>query len=103
MNKINFSKFCNILSINNYKGLFNYIDGDKGQFEIVIFEPNDYLTQIETKNYNDVKLHNLRDCKRFMLSKKVNYTYPHDYNYINKRENNYYPSIFYYIYKKQIS
>ena len=41
-------------------------------FEIVIFNPDDYLKLIETKNYDDVKLHKICDCKRFMLSKKIN-------------------------------
>lgn len=104
MDKSNFSIFCDELKNNNYEGLFNYIDSDAGQFEIVIFEPNNYLRLIKTMNYEDVKLHEIRDCKRLMLSKKVNYTYPHYYNYenINKRDFNCYPSIFYYIYKKQI-
>jgi hypothetical protein len=103
-NKTNFPIFCDKLNMNGYKGLFNYIDGDKGQFEIVIFNPTNYLKLIETKKYNDVKLHKLRDCKRFMLSKKIKYTYLNEYNYedINKREHYHYPSIFYYIYKKTI-
>lgn len=102
MNKTNFPIFCDKLSVNNYEGLFNYIDGDRGQFEIVIFNPSSYLNLIETKIYHNVKLHKLRDCKRFMLSKKVKYTYPYMYSYedINKRQHNHYPSIFYYIYKK---
>jgi hypothetical protein len=60
------------------------------------------LNLIDTKFYHNVKLHKLKDYKRFMLSKKVKYTYPHKYNYedINKCEHNHYPSIFYYIYKK---
>ena len=104
MDRTNFSIFCDKLSINNYEGLFNYIDSDEGLFEIVIFEPNDYLKLIETKNYENVKLHKIYDCKRIMLSKKINYTYPYYYNYenVDKRNFNYYPSIFYYIYKKQI-
>lgn len=102
MNKTNFPIFCDKLNTNNFEGLFNYIDGDKGHFEIVIFKPNNYLILIETKIYNNVKFHKLRDCKRFMLNKKINYTYPYDYDYkdINKRQHNNYPSIFYYIYKK---
>ena len=101
-NKTNFTNFCNKLNENNYKGLFNYIDGDKGQFEIVIFKPTEYLKLIETTNYKSVKLHKLNDCKRIMLNKRINYTYPHlfNYEYINKYK--YYPSIFYYIYKKTI-
>jgi hypothetical protein len=102
MNKKNFPIFCDKLNVNSYEGLFNYIDGDKGQFEIVIFNPNIYLNLIDTKVYHIVKLHKLRDCKRFMLSKKIKYIFPHKYNYedISKREHNHYPSIFYYIYKK---
>ena len=106
INKTNFSIFCDKLSMNNYEGLFNYIDSDKGLFEIVIFNPDDYLKLIETKNYDDVKLHKICDCKRFMLSKKINYKYPYIYNYenIDKRKKfNYHPSIFYYIYKKNNS
>jgi hypothetical protein len=100
-NKSNFTNFCNKLNENNYNGLFNYIDGDKGQFEIVIFNPTKYLTLIETINYKSVKLHKLKDCKRIMLNKKINYTYPHLYNYEECIKNcKYYPSIFYYIYKK---
>jgi hypothetical protein len=100
-NKSNFTNFCNKLNENNYNGLFNYIDGDKGQFEIVIFNPTEYLTLIETINYKSVKLHKLKDCKRIMLNKKINYTYPHLYNYEECIKNcKYYPSIFYYIYKK---
>jgi hypothetical protein len=101
-NKTKFLNFCDKLTINGYEGLFNYIDGDEGQFEIVIFEPNKYLRLIENKNYENVKLHKLNDCKRIMLSRKINYIYPYDYDYedINKREHHHYPSIFYYIYKK---
>jgi len=100
-NKTNFRNFCNKLNMNGYEGLFNYIDSDKGQFEIVIFNPTDYLELIETKKYDDVKLHKLRDCKRFMLNKKIKYTYLNKYNYENiNKQVNYYPSIFYYIYKK---
>lgn len=100
MDKPIFSEFCDKLSINNYEGLFNYIDSDFGQFEIVIFDSNNYLKKIETKNYADVKLHKLNECKRRMLSNKINYHYPHHYEYKNKREHNNYPSIFYYICKK---
>jgi len=101
-NKIKFPIFCDKLYTNGYEGLFNYIDGDKGQFEVVIFKPNKYLNLIETKNYENVKLHKLTDCKRIMISKKINYIYPHNYYYenVNKWEHHYYPSIFYYIYKK---
>ena len=104
MNKPIFNNFCNILNENNYKGLFNYIDGIKGQFEIVIFKPTEYLTLIKTRNYKTVKLHKLNDCKRIMLNKKINYTYPHLYNYEECIKNcKYYPSIFYYIYKNRIN
>ena len=101
-NRTDFPNFCVKLSMNGYEGLFNYIDMEKGYFEIVVFNPTKYLKLIETKKYNDIKLHKLRDCKRFMLSKKIKYTYLNTYNYedINKREHNHYPSIFYYIYKK---
>jgi hypothetical protein len=101
-NKIKFTNFCNKLNMNGYEGLFNYIDGDKGQFEIVIFNPINYLKLIEAKIYDNVKVHKLTDCKRIMLSKKIKYTYLNKYNYedINRREHNHYPSIFYYIYKK---
>jgi len=101
-NKKHFSKFCNKLNQDSYKGLFNYIDGEKGQFEIVIFKPSDYLELIETNNYDNVEPHNLKDSKRIMLSKKINYIYQHNFNYedIGKIEDDEYPSIFYYIYKK---
>jgi hypothetical protein len=102
-NKTNFPIFCDKLRIDGYEGLFNYIDSDKGQFEIVIFEPNNYLILIENKIYENVKLHKLSDCKRIMLSKKVNYIYPYNYEYVNKWKFYHYPSIFYYIYKKRIS
>ncbi len=37
------------------------------------------------------------------LNKKKNYTYPHLYNYECIKNCKYYPSIFYYIYKKRIN
>jgi hypothetical protein len=100
-NQSYFNNFCRELSVNNYEGLFNYIDSEKGMFEIVIFEPTNYLKLIENKKYENVKLHTLSDCKRIMLSKKINYTYPYVYNYndVNNKVKEY-PSIFYYIYKK---
>jgi hypothetical protein len=101
-NQPDFSNLCKKLTSDKYEGLFNYIDSDKGRFEIVIFEPDKHLMFIETKKYENVKLHKLSDFKRIMLSKKINFNYPNYYHYknINKRETNYYPSIFYYIYKK---
>jgi len=100
INKPIFNNFCNKLNEKNYKGLFNYIDADKGQFEIVIFNPTEYLNLIETINYESVKMHKLNDCKRIMLNKKINYTYPYLYNYEFIKKCKYYPSIFFYIYKK---
>ena len=101
-NKTNFTNFCNKLYENKIEGLFNYIDCNKGQFEIVIFKPNEYLNLIETVKYKNVKLHKLKDCKRIMLNKKINYIYKNVYNYEEKKTYlKCYPSIFYYIYKKR--
>ena len=101
----NFTKFCNKLHENKIEGLFNYIDSDKGQFEIVIFKPNEYLNLIEISNYENVKLHELQDCKIIMLSENINYIYPYEYEYEDIDNIKYceywYPSIFYYIYKKR--
>jgi hypothetical protein len=99
-NKIHFKKFCNKLKT-NYNGLFNYIDCEKGMFEIVIFKPNNYLSLLCKMNYDNVKFHTLKDCKRILLSNKINFEYPHTYIFKEKKcKYNSYPSIFYYIYKK---
>lgn len=101
-NNINFNTFCDKLASYNYNGLFNRINRDKGRFEVVIFNPNKYLKLVKTQLHNTVKLHQMRDCKRIMLSKKILYSYPYDYENINKRiYRGSYPSIFYYIYKKK--
>jgi hypothetical protein len=99
-----FISMCNKLDEKNYTGLFNYLDCDKGQFEIVIFQPSEYLALIDCiTDYNAIKFHTLRDCKRIMLSKKINFVYPHIYYHeLTPKRYNHYPSIFYYIYKKLI-
>jgi hypothetical protein len=100
-NKTDFKRFCNKLKRQRYNGLFNYIDCEKGMFEIVIFEPNNYLHLLSKMNYDDVKFHNLRDCKRIMSSSKINFECPYSYEFKEKIcKYNSYPSIFYYIYKK---
>lgn len=52
-NENNFKNLCFQLHQNKYCGLFNYIDSDKGRFEIVIFKPNIFLKLIKiTKKIN---------------------------------------------------
>ena len=100
-NNTYFSKFCGELFNANYKGLFNFIDSDEGRFEIVIFNPTEYLDLMEQTNHAIVKLHKIEHCKRIMLSKKINCTYPYEFEYTDINRPQYgYPSIFYYIYKK---
>ena len=100
-NNTHFSKFCGELKNANYEGLFNYIDMEPGHFEIVIFNPTEYLDLIEQTTHTNVKLHKIEHCKRIMLSKKINYVYPYKFEYTDINRPQYgYPSIFYYIYKK---
>lgn len=100
-NKKDLGNLCKILNEHEHghQGFFNYIDSEKGCFEIVIFNPNDYLTFVESFDKCDVKLHKLKDNKRIMQSKKVKYAYPYNYEYIKKKRHDTRPSIFYYIWK----
>lgn len=105
-NKEEFTLLCNKLNNIGYTGLFNYIDSDKGQFEIVIFNTYEYLTKILiSDNTILMKYHNLKYIKQKMLSNKIQYYYPQQYICSNLcyHKHNIYPSIFYYIYKKQLN
>lgn len=103
-NKKNFKNLCCQLHQNNYHGLFNYIDSEKGQFEIVIFKPDIFLKLI--KKTKKINLISDDDCKKktyeIMTSNNISYEYSTIYEYKNIDEkSDDYKSIFYYIYKKK--
>ena len=102
-NKKLFNNLCSYLYDNEYRGLFNYIDGDPGEFEIIIFRPDEFIEFIESigvNNYNKIPNYNFKEQNTSLMSKKINFEYPHEYKYIGKNTRKILKSIFYYIDKK---
>jgi hypothetical protein len=99
MNKTHFNSLCNALNNLSYNGMFNYIDGNKGIFETVIFNPSEYLEFVAVQPREDIKMHDIKIYKRKLLSNKINFIYPYKFDYIKKKWDTE-PSIFYYIYMK---
>ena len=71
-NKNIFNNLCLNLSDNGYDGFFNYIDSEKGIFEIIIFFPNEYVEFIGSKkNENIFFNYNYNEQNKSLMSKKL--------------------------------
>ena len=99
-NKHLFNNLCSYMFKNKYSGFFNYIDGDSGVFEIIIFRPDEFIEFIGINN-DKQPFYNFKEQNKSLMSNEINFEYPHKYKYIGDRKKDILKSVFYYIDKKK--